>query len=48
MTFHGQERRWKADGTLDSVGRGQEFVARPQDERNAVEWIAALLSESLQ
>jgi hypothetical protein len=46
MTYHPPDR-WGEDGTLQSAARGQEFVAAPQDERNAIAWLAALLEETL-
>jgi Nucleotide modification associated domain 3 len=46
MTYH-PPPRWGEDGTVRSAARGQEFVAAPQDEGNASEWLIALLEETL-
>lgn len=49
MTYHRDpSKRWKDDGTVSTVGRGQEFVATPQNKGSAAEWIAALLNETLE
>lgn len=47
MTYH-RQHRWNDDGTVTTVGRGQEFVAtlRQGEELAAVKWIAALLNEA--
>jgi hypothetical protein len=46
MTYH-PPHRWGDDGTVRSAARGQEFVAAPQRHDNAVEWLSALLQETL-
>lgn len=49
MTYHGPHR-WNDDGTVSTVGRGQEFVATiPEDkEAAAVEWIVAVLNDQIE
>jgi len=46
MTFH-PLHRWGEDGTVQSAAPGQEFVAVPQKDGDAVEWLTALLEETL-
>jgi putative DNA base modification enzyme with NMAD domain len=46
MTYH-PSRRWGEDGTVQSAARGQEFVTVPQNDGNAIEWLTALLQETL-
>jgi hypothetical protein len=46
MTYH-PTNRWGDDGTLRGAARGQEFVAVPQIDGNASEWVIALLEETL-
>ena len=45
MSYH-PAARWGADGTVRSAARGQEFVAEPQDERDALAWVHAIIEES--
>ncbi len=47
MTYH-PPHRWGEDGTVRSAGRGQEFVAVPQNVGSAVDWPTALLTETLE
>jgi hypothetical protein len=47
MTYHPQHR-WGPEGTVQSAPRGQEFVAVPPNGRNAIEWLTALLEETLE
>ncbi len=46
MTYH-PPLRWGEDGTVQIAARGQEFVAVPHSEHNAVDWLSALLQENL-
>lgn len=45
MTYHPPDR-WNRNGTVRSAARGQEFVAEPSKNGNAVEWLAALFHET--
>jgi hypothetical protein len=47
MTYH-PHHRWGPDGSVRSAARGQEFVAVPPNGRNAIEWLTALLEETLE
>ncbi|MEO7994503.1 MAG: hypothetical protein ABI743_08890, partial [bacterium] len=47
MTYHANPDRWSSDGTVRTVGRGQEFVADIGDRADAREWIADLLTKHL-
>jgi hypothetical protein len=46
MTYH-PPQRWAEDGTVQSAPRGQEFVAFPRNDGNAVAWLTALMEETL-
>jgi hypothetical protein len=39
MTFHDTSDRWHIDGTVQIVGRGQEFVAHAGNRPDAREWL---------
>ena len=45
MTYH-PKGRWSADGTLQCVGRGQEFVAHVRDDPRVGEWLTIILGAS--
>jgi hypothetical protein len=47
MTYH-PHPRWGLEGTVRSAPRGQEFVAAPPNDRRAIEWLTALLEETLE
>jgi hypothetical protein len=47
MTYH-PLYRWGEDGTVRCAPRGQEFVAVPHDDGIALEWLSALLEETLE
>lgn len=44
MTYHPKER-WSADGTVQCVGRGQEFVAHVADDARVGEWLCGALGD---
>ncbi len=46
MTYH-PPHRWSEDGTLRSAAKGQEFVANAGTDTRAVEWVTALIRETL-
>ena len=39
LTYHADPRRWRADGTLDTVPRGQEFIADISTNPIAKDWV---------
>lgn len=48
VSYHQKPSRWKMNGnqcTLRSVGRGQEFVVVPGDEKQAESWLAELFKD---
>jgi hypothetical protein len=47
MTYH-PPHRWGPEGTVQSAPRGQEFVAAPPNGGHAIEWLTALLEETLE
>lgn len=44
MTYH-PPSRWFPDGTVQCVGRGQEFVTHPRDPAEAAAWACGILDE---
>ena len=39
LSYHRDNKRWNPDGTLHTVGRGQEFVADVSGKKDASEWL---------
>ena len=49
MSYHlDPSKRWRDNGTVMTVGRGQEFVTNPRDQDSAVSWISGLLTETIE
>ncbi|HSG57088.1 MAG TPA: hypothetical protein VLA45_16685 [Paracoccaceae bacterium] len=44
LSFHANPARWRGDGVLQSVARGQEFVANAGDDEGAHAWAHRLLA----
>lgn len=44
LTYHGDPARWHDDGTLTSVGRGQEFVSDISDFSDGKKWLMHILN----
>jgi len=44
LSYHAREDRWRGDGVLQSVARGQEFVADTGDDDEAHEWAHRVLA----
>ena len=44
LSYHGNPIRWNSDGTLQSVARGQEFVADVSSNKKAQVWLDHTLS----
>ncbi|MFB0612832.1 Nmad3 family putative nucleotide modification protein [Aurantiacibacter poecillastricola] len=45
LTYHHREDRWHDDGRLQSVARGQEFVANIEGRADARLWLEAIIAE---
>ena len=45
LTYHSSDNRW-TDGTLQTVGRGQEFIATLVDPVDALAWLEVILEEA--
>jgi hypothetical protein len=45
MTYHASPERWSSDGTLRCAARGQEFISKIGDRRDARAWLKQLFSE---
>lgn len=45
LSYHHRANRWHANGRLQSVARGQEFVADVGDRRDAREWLASVIAQ---
>lgn len=45
LSYHGKPERWLPDNRLQSVPRGQEFVADIGDRRDAQDWAARIIAE---
>lgn len=46
MTYH-PAARWSEEGTVRSAARGQEFVAVPEAQSGAMEWVEAVIEDRL-
>lgn len=44
LSYHDKADRWRPDGRLQSVARGQEFVAHTGGRADAQEWLAATIA----
>ena len=44
LSYHDKPRRWLPDNRLQSVARGQEFVADVGERADAREWLAAIVA----
>jgi hypothetical protein len=44
LSYHDRPDRWRGEGVLQSVARGQEFVADIRDDREAQQWVRRMLS----
>ncbi len=45
MSYHQRADRWREDGRLQSVARGQEFVSDIGNRTDAHDWLAAVIAE---
>ena len=41
MSYHKNLSRWK-ENTVDIVGRGQEFVAKPKNDKECKKWLMSI------
>tara|TARA_B100000989_G_scaffold213310_1_gene162101 strand:- start:67 stop:210 length:144 start_codon:yes stop_codon:yes gene_type:complete len=41
MTYHKNQKRW-GENTVDIVGRGQEFVAKPKNNKEFKKWLISI------
>ena len=46
MTYHNNLDRW-GQNTVDIVGRGQEFIAKPKDSKECKKWLISSLSNKI-
>ena len=44
LTYHGDRARWRPDGTLHAVARGQEFVTDISGSAEAAAWLRRILA----
>ena len=44
LSYHASAQRWRGDGILQSVARGQEFVSNIGDDKAAHEWLHRMLA----
>lgn len=45
LSYHGKPNRWQDDGTLQTVGRGQEFVCDISGNSDAQDWRDRVIAE---
>lgn len=45
LSYHDRKSRWLPEGRLQSVARGQEFVADIGERADAMEWVDAIVAE---
>ncbi len=43
LSYHGRAERWQADGPLETVSRGQEFVADIGDRIEPRQWLEGII-----
>lgn len=43
LSYHGRPERWLGDGTLKTVGRGQEFVCDLSNSSEGRKWVARII-----
>ena len=43
LTYHGRADRWSGEDSLQTVGRGQEFVADPGSDGEAGKWVESVI-----
>ena len=43
MTYHNNLDRW-GENTVDIVGRGQEFIAKPKDRKECKKWLISIFN----
>jgi hypothetical protein len=44
LTYHQNTKRWLKDGTLHTVGRGQEFVANVREMSEPKKWLDEVIA----
>ena len=45
MSYHKNLSRWK-ENTVDIVGRGQEFVAKPKNDKECKKWLMSIFQST--
>jgi len=45
MTYHKSQDRW-GEHTVDIVGRGQEFIAKPKDREGCKKWLISIFNNN--
>ena len=45
MSYHKNLSRWK-ENTVDIVGRGQEFVAKPKNDKECKKWLVSIFQSA--
>ena len=45
MSYHKNLNRWK-ENTVDIVGRGQEFVAKPKNDKECKKWLMSIFQSA--
>ena len=45
MTYHNDMKRWQ-ENTVEVVGRGQEFIAKPQNIKDCKKWLKIIFKDA--